>query len=297
MELHQLECFAYAARSSNFSKAAEEMHISQPALSSCIRLLEDELNVKLFERKGRIVKLNDIGRRILNHVNTILGECSTIYQICEEIATGQRKRVTVLPAVTSWIVPYLLNDFAKAHPEISLEIVIEERNAKELVDSKEADISIMASVDELSKENVRTLYKEEIMLAVPLGHSLAESDAIDLVELKPHTIISLTPGRPLRSIEDYFFSLAGFTPKRTIECDSSALLRNLLESGYGPALVPTKSWKGLNTKKCRLVHINKPTCFRYISIMYNKAPKDPAVMKTFDFITSLFEQDDLVSGR
>ncbi|NLO48465.1 MAG: LysR family transcriptional regulator [Clostridiales bacterium] len=291
MEFRQLECFMHAARYNNFSKAAEALHMSQPALSSCIRLLEDELRVKLFDRKGKKVTLNEVGEYVLAHVNVIASEISNIRQICTEVATSEFNKVTILPAVTSWIVPFLLDEFALIHPEISLEVIIERHNAEINIKSKKADIIVMASVNELSNENIHTVYKEEIILAVPEGHSLAENDEIELIDLKPYSIISLTTERPLRTIEDYFFNLAGFTPKRSIECDSSALMRNLLEDGYGPALVPIRSWNRLNLAKSRLIHIKNPSCFRYVSVMRNNTNslRDKAITETYNYVISLIE--------
>jgi len=294
MELRQLECSAHAARNNNFSKAADELHISQPALSTCIRLLEDELDVKLFDRIGKKVKLNETGMHVLEHVNTILNECATIKQICKENAANKSNKVTILPAVTSWIIPFLYNDFTELHPDISLDIVIEHHTAYSVAD--EADIIIMATVDEQATENVQTVYKEEVMLAVPQGHDLAEFDEINLIDLKPYAIISLAPGRPLRTIEDHFCSLAGFLPKRSIECDSITVMHNLIEDGYGPAFVPVISWRDLKLPKSRLVHIKKPSCFRYISIRVNnkKRTKKHAISETVNYILSLLEQT--VSG-
>jgi len=299
MELRQLECFMHAARYNNFSKAAEAMHMSQPALSSCIRLLEEELCVKLFDRKGKTVTLNQAGEYVLEHVDIIMNECANIAQICSEIATDESRKVTVLPVVTSWIVPYLFNEFAMLHPNIKLDVIIEQHNAKMVVNSKKADIIVMASINELSKENIRTVYKEEIMLAVPKEHRLAHKDEIDLVDLKPYSIISLTKDRPLRTIEDYFFSLAGFTPKRSIQCDSSLLMRNLVEDGYGPALIPARSWKDLKLVNSRLIHIRKPSCFRYISVMRNNVSnlKESDVTEVYNYIVSLIEKDGHVTDK
>ena len=294
MEINQFECLKNTAIYNNMTKAAQKMHISQPALSTSIKLLESELAVNLFDRNGRNVTLNSTGKRVLEHVEIILSEYEAIKQLCQGIASDENNKVTVLPAVASWIVPYLLNDFCLIHPDIKLDIVIEELNAKQTVTDNTVDIAFMASIAELSNSNYSTLYKEELMIAVPLDHVLADHDEIKLIELKPHSIISLTEGRPLRAMEDAFCNLAGFTPKRRMECDSSALICELIEGGCGPVFFPTVLWRNLNLSKSRLLRITDPSCFRYISMRIGKTKKknDSAVMKTYDYIMYLMDNRD-----
>ena len=291
MDLHQLECFICTAQYNNITKAASEMHISQPAMSTLIQSLEKDLGICLFDRKGKQIILNDTGRLVLNHAIAIMDECSTIKRICREGSNSVREKVIVLPAVTSWIVPYILNDFGAIHPEVRLEFVIVDHNAKKLINSMEADIIIGASIEDISNENICSV-QEEIMLAIPLDHELAGRDEIDLIELKTSKIISLTKERPFRRFEDYFCDLAGFTPIRSMEYDTVRLMRDLIENGYGPAFVPIISWKALNLSKSRLVRIKNPRCLRYITVSYGslKSQKSSTVVKVFNYIVSLLEQ-------
>jgi len=299
MDLHQLECFICAAQYNNVTKAASEMHISQPAMSTLIQSLEKELGVCLFDRNGKKIILNETGRLVLNHAQAIMGECATIKKICREASIRDKEKVIVLPAVTSWIVPYLLNDFGAIHPEIYLEFVLVDYNVKKLVNSMEADIIIGASIENISNENTCSVAQEEIMLAIPLDHELAGRDEIDLIELKNYKIISPTKDRPFRGFEDYFCELAGFTPIRSMECDTLRLLRDLIENGHGPAFVPVISWRSLNLTKSRLVRIRNPRCFRYITVSYGskKSRKTPAVENVYSYIVSLFERVAQEVGR
>lgn len=262
MELRQLECFVRTAELGSFTKAAMLLHISQPALSKSIHLLEERLGVQLFDRNGKKVFLNHTGLSVLEHAQNILTEYQKIEALCGNIKDAKQKTITVRMMAASEHLPKLLSGFRKVRPDIS----IVSMQTSSGMDQHDTDILVYASRNPRTYALDRSVLCEPLALAVPKGHALYSNTQISFSELGEHPILSLKTGNDMRTLEDYYYSLAGISPHREVECDTPATLRSLITSGFGIALVPTITWHAVHIPGIKLLPITGMDCVRYINI-------------------------------
>lgn len=262
MELRQLECFVKTAELGSFTKAAALLHISQPALSKSIHLLEEGLGAELFDRNGKKVSLNTTGLTVLEHAQRILNECQQIEAFCGGLRETTKKTITLRMMAASEHLPKLLSGFRQIRPDISIISL----QAAHGMDQGDTDVLIYASRQPREYALDKSVLREPLALAVPSGHPLYEASSVSFSQLGEHPILSLRVGNDMRTLEDYYFNLAGISPHREIECDTPATLRSLIVSGFGIAMVPTVTWRAVHTPKIKLLPISGVDCVRYINI-------------------------------
>lgn len=279
MEFRQLECFCAAGELEHFSKAAERLHITQPALSGSIRSLEQELDMTLFVREGKRVHLSSQGRILLAQAQRILAERD---KFLVQAGHGQQRAVVRFVATAaSELLPGIIGGFRRAHPEIELILLQTEQEADA------ADLFLEVTMEERYTAKETTLTGEEILLAVPLTDKLSGRDSISLQELSDTPLISLRPGHHLRGLEDHYFRRAGIMPHRTVECDSPATLRQLIRLGLGIAMVPSLSWRSAESPEVRFIPISWPHCRRFLGVRI--ARDDPPVRLLRDYLVQFFK--------
>src|ERR671915_2447161 len=124
MLLKQMECFLAVARLGNVSRAAEEMYLTQPALTARIKALEEELGDQLFVRTSRGMRLTEAGREFLEYAERIVGSFEEGKRRLEELrgGSGGRPRIGASPRVGTYALPGLLERFAAAHPRVSISV-------------------------------------------------------------------------------------------------------------------------------------------------------------------------------
>ena len=264
MELQQLRYFTIAANQLHITRAAEILHIAQPALTQSIKRLEEELGVELFHRKGRNIILSDAGNLFLKKITPILNQIDSLTDEIREAEGHFRRTIHVNILAASATITKLLIEYKKSHKEIEFQLT---RNEK----SKDYDIEISTlpfEIDSAGKNS--TIIDEEIMLAVPADSKYAQKDSVSLNEISKESFISLSQFLPLREICDNYCSDVGFLPHIAFECDSPEALRNLIAANMGVAFWPAFSWGKPNNDNIILINISEPeNCKRNLVISKN----------------------------
>lgn len=264
MELLHLKYFCKVARLQHMTHAAEELHIAQPALSKSIKMLETELGVSLFDRTGRYITLNEYGRTFLKHVEQALQSLEDATREVHDLATGTVGYIKLAFPVGSHIVPNLITAFREKYPDIHFQLLQHyEENVK-----PEFDLCISSLPQNYEHMQSIPLVTEEIFLAVPKGHALADRSSIALSEAAHEHFIGLRHGHSLRETTDDYCHMAGFKPKHIFESDDPATVRGLIRAGQGVAFIPAVSWEGSTGPDISLVPIHTPICQRTIGISW-----------------------------
>jgi len=129
------------------------------------------------------------------------------------------------------------------------------------------------------------------VLAVPSAHPLAARRELPLSELAEQPFISLRDGQAMRSAEDHYCALAGFTPQRTVECDAPATLRALIAQGAGIAFTAEKTWFPYPLQGVQLIPLIRPSCRRYLTLRVPLSRQsNPDVMLLRDDIIRFFQE-------
>lgn len=290
MELSQLEYFKTLAQIRHFTRAANAIALSQPALSRAITKLEAELGVPLFERHGKTIFLTAYGQLFLQHVERALQELDNGRQAVAQLADPNRGTIALsfLHSFGLYLIPRIISEFNKLYPHIQFHL--EQTNSvilsQQLLDGS-ADLVLCASV--IVDKNIawRSLGEEELFAVVPANHRLADRAAIDLYEFKDEPMITLKPRYGIRKITDQLFEQINLTPNITFEGEEISTLAAFVDMNLGVTIIPKTP--GLNDLNLVFLHINNPHCSRNLGMAWNRRKyMAPPTVKFQQFLVDFF---------
>ena len=243
MELRQLEYLVAVAEHANFTRAAERLHVAQPAVSAQIRKLERELGQPLLDRSTRTVRLTAAGAAALPHAKAALASVGNVTRAVEELTDLVSGSVAIGTVTAHDVdVPGLLADFHAAHPGV--EIRLSTDNSDVLIDQLhsgvlDAAIVSVGSDERLDGLDVDVVTDEAIDAAVSHDDEWAGTATIGLAALAERPLIALPVGTGLRARLDQAFAAAGLSPHIAFEASTPIALAELAERGLGVAIVPS----------------------------------------------------------
>jgi len=248
MELRQLEYFVAVAEEANFTRAAERIHVAQPAVSAQIQRLERELGQPLLDRSRRTVRLTAAGEAALPYARAALAAVADIHVAVEELTQLVRGTVAI-GTVTSHSVdiPSLLADFHADHPEV--EITLSTDSSDTLIETVrtgrlDAAIVSVGPGERPDGLDVEVVTDEAIAAAVSRTDELASRKTIRLTDLADRQLIALPIGAGIRHQFDAACAKAGVSPRVAFEASTPLALADLAERGLGVAIVPTSVPRG-----------------------------------------------------
>lgn len=274
MEFQQLHYFLVVAKYQHMTKSAELLHIAQPALSQCIKRLEDELGTPLFDRVGKRIVLNDCGKLLQQRVRPIMAALDAIPAEINNKSKSNNSPIKLNIEAGSMIISKVLIAFQKVHPKITFQLV-------QNVHESECDITMSTiSYDESAHPN-DMVFAEQIFLAVPLASRFANRTSVTLDELIKEDFIFLAGSRPLRSICDKLCDSVGFIPNIIFESESPLMVRELIEAGLGISFWPAYSWGEFSSDKAVLIPIGSPLCKRKLILHLSPHAVDSHICNDF----------------
>lgn len=290
MELNQLKYFCALAGTRHFTRTAQEISISQSALSRSITKLEEELGIPLFKRGSRELLLTTAGQRFLIRAERALKEL----ELARQDIAGEKDPdsgvigLSFMHSLGIHILPQLLSEFKQLYPHI--QFVLNQDNSSVLAQSLRAgksDIclcSIMANMEQLAWV---CLYTEELFAAVPRDHPFAQRTSLELKELANQPFITLKPNYSLRILTDQFFAISGIRPSILFEGDDINTAAALVSARLGVSLLPRTAMG----EKADLVFlpISFPVCKREIGLAWSTVRPLSAAAQLFQqFVINRF---------
>ena len=250
MEFHQLRYFVAAAEEQSMSRAAERVHVSQPALSRQIALLEEELGTTLFDRIRKRIHLNEAGRFFLAKARQLLCDAELSAQQVREQFGGVRKTLRlgfIGPFLDDLVAP-AVREFQQRHPNSKVSLFdLPPRAQIDRLRQRELDVAILGNLDDHKRDEfiVKRLSRHRMAVIVPADHPLAGRKSIKLGALKNEDWVSLSnaffPGR--REFLTDHCRAAGFEPRVVTEADSLPLMLAAVATGMGVGIIPAHSEK------------------------------------------------------
>lgn len=289
MNLTEITYFNEVANTSHFTKAAENLNVSQPALSRTIKNLETELGVDLFVKKGRNVALSPYGEALFKHTSSILDELKYIKSEINDLKGEANNTVSILVNSASSQMRKLLVDYQTNNKNINLRVT--QLDKTEYIErKKDFDLIIRSDTSYIADKDKKDLLEEHLLLSVPKNHKLAKKSSIDLSEIANENLISLSKNKDLREINDYYCMLAGFKPKFCFENNSPYVIKEYIKTGLGFAIIPSITWKEIvPNDKIKIVKIHNPNCKRFIIIEWKNGYKTKAVSELKEYIIKHFK--------
>jgi LysR family transcriptional regulator, hydrogen peroxide-inducible genes activator len=238
------------ARERHFGRAAEACFISQPTLSVSIKKLEEELDVKLFERSANEVTVTPLGEEIVRQAQTVLEQASQIKEIAKrgKDPLAGSLRLGVIYTIGPYLLPDLVRQVIARTPQMPL-MLQENFTVKllEMLRMGEIDCAILAEPFPDTGLAIAPLYDEPFMVAVPSNHELAEHEAISAEELKKQTMLLLGNGHCFRDhVLEVCPEFARFSSdaegiRKSFEGSSLETIKHMVAAGMGVTVVPQLS--------------------------------------------------------
>ncbi len=250
MTLTELKYVVAVAREKHFGKAAEACFVSQPTLSVAIKKLEEELELKLFERSANEVAVTPLGEEIVRQAQSVLEQAAAIKEIAKrgkDPLAGPLK-LGIIYTIGPYLLPSLVRQAIARTPQMPL--MLQENftvRLLEMLRTGEIDCAIMAEPFPDTGLAIAPLYDEPFMVAVPSAHPLAARKSITAQELKTETMLLLGAGHCFRDHvlevcpEFARFSSSTEGIRKSFEGSSLETIKHMVASGMGVTLVPRLS--------------------------------------------------------
>ena len=282
MDLDQLRYFLGVAERQNFTRAAEDLSISQPALSRSIQKLEEELGQPVFERKARSVALTEAGLLLQSRARQVLTILEdTKAEITDDGQSG-RLRVGAIPTIAPYFLPRILQKFSAEHPKATL--IVQENTTDELLKActqGEIDLALLALPIAAKYLEIEELFEEELLLVVPPNHSLAEKEKIRIADVESHPFVLLNEAHCLSDTIIAFCRQRSFQPLTVERTSQLAMVLELVSLSHGVSLIPAMARK-LDQSDRRVYRSftgKKPT--RTIAVAWNPLPVSKSFVPGF----------------
>ncbi len=260
MTLTELKYIVAVAREKHFGKAAEACFVSQPTLSVAIKKLEDELEVKLFERSANEVTVTPLGEEIVRQAQSVLEQAANIKEIAKrgkDPLAGPLK-LGIIYTIGPYLLPDLVRQAIARTPQMPL-MLQENFTVKllEMLRTGEIDCAIMAEPFPDTGLATAALYDEPFMAALPSNHPLAAHTQVNADELKQETMLLLGNGHCFRDhVLEVCPEFARFSSdaegiRKSFEGSSLETIKHMVAAGMGVTLVPRLSVpkEALDTRK------------------------------------------------
>ncbi len=241
MDVSQLRTLIHVAELGSLSKASDRLHIAQPALSRQVRLLEEELGARLFERHGRGMVPTEKGQEVLRHALRVMAELEEIRAVVSDEDAPLRGHVSIgMPPTASDILSEpLVSAFRDTHPEATLRIV--SAYSGYLLDwmhRGEIDAAILYDPKSARTLRIHPLLEERLFLIGPPTSNFSQERPVSFSQLADQRLLLPSVGHGLRSILDRYAEETGIVLNVKVEADSYSTLKSLVRNGHGVTVLP-----------------------------------------------------------
>jgi LysR family transcriptional regulator, cyn operon transcriptional activator len=282
MELRHLRYFAALAEELNFTRAAEQVHITQSTLSHQIKQLETEIGHRLFDRIGKRVVITEAGEEFLAKVKRALSELDDGLRALR--GSGRQLsgdlRVGVTHTFNVSLIPSCIEAFARRHP--SVRIAVHELSADAVVrgvEMQDFDIGIAYRPRNASAIAFEPLCNDEMALVVSPGHPLAARKRIRMVELHRLSLVLSTADTTTRQMLEEWFRSVGAEPVVVVEMNPIAPVLALVRRLEVAAVISRQAMAGIDD--LRVIPIENPTPTRTPGLLWNRSQQPTAAAKSF----------------
>ena len=238
---HYLRVFVTVVERENFSRAAEELHMTQPAVSQYIRMLEREIGAKLLERSNKYVRLNKAGEIVYHHAKEIIGLHETMQSLVDDLTNHAKGSLSIGASYTfgEYILPHIIAKMNEKYPLIEPQIRIgNTKEIEECVRSHQLDVGIVEGEFNSDHLLIEPFAEDMMYIVVPSQHRFANSTKeISVSDLALETWIVRENGSGTRSATNELFRLLGLTPEKVMEFGSTQLIKESVEAGLGISLL------------------------------------------------------------
>lgn len=241
--LRQLQVFEKVASRLNYSRAAEELYLSQPAVSMQIKQLEASIGLPLFEQMGKKIFLTEAGRELFHYSRSIaqqLAEMETVFDAMKGLGQGRLTLSVVNTA--NYFTPRLLAEFCRRHPGINISLQVANRDAVlgQLADNS-TDLAIMGRPPDGLDVVAEPFMENPLVVIAAPDHPLARLKKVRLAQLTKETFLSREQGSGTRSAMERIFAQHRIQPHISMEMETNEAIKQAVQAGMGLGILSLHS--------------------------------------------------------
>jgi len=275
LTLRQLQVFESAAAKLNFSQAAKQLYLSQPAVSMQIKQLEESIGLPLFEQMGKKIYLTEAGRELFHYCRNITQQLAEMESVFEEMkGLGHGKLTISVVNTANYFTPKLLARFCRRYPDINVILQVANRDAvlKQLADNS-TDVAILGlPPDGLDISAEPFLDNPLVVIAAP-DNPLAKQKRIKFSKLAEENFLSREPGSGTRSAMERVFAQHKVQPHIIMEVETNEAIKQAVQAGMGLGILSLHSIElELETKRLAMLNVEDFPLMRswYVAHRSNK---------------------------
>lgn len=284
VNFRHLKVFHAVARRLSYSRAAEELYISQPAISRQVQELEKAVGAQVFHRQGKRISLTDAGRRVYDYAQRVLDLTEELEQAVQELQDVMKGHLRLGASSTLgiYVLPSFLGLFRRRYPEvgISLQISNSQQVAAALLRG-EFHLGFVSMEMEAPDLQWQTLAADELVVAAPSGHPFV-GRPVTPQELCGETLLLREPGSGTRRCFELALAATGQKPRRVLEMGSTEAIKRALAAGLGLSAIPRRALnEGEAQGALGLVKVEGMDLRRPLGILTRKGARLPPAALAF----------------
>ncbi|MDD4881429.1 MAG: LysR family transcriptional regulator, partial [Gallionellaceae bacterium] len=239
LTLRQLQVFEAAARHLSFSRAAKELHLSQPGVSMQIKQLEEAIGRPLFEQLGKKLFLTEVGREVQRASQAIAQQLVDLADTLDDLRGLKQGALTVgVVSTVSNFAIRLISQFRQEHPEVRITLnVVNRETLLEQLANNEVDLALMGQPPAGHDLESTPFMENPLLVIAPLSHPLAKQKNIPLTRIAEEDFVAREPGSGTRSATEAFFQSHGLALRAAMEMNKNEAIKQAVESGLGLGVV------------------------------------------------------------
>jgi len=300
LTFRQIEVFTAVARHENYTRAAQELHLSQPAVSMQIRQLEDSIGLPLFEQVGKKIHLTDAGRHMYSvgrQIADVLGEAEEVFEAFKGVERGSLSLSVATTA--SHFATRLLAEFSKQHAGIIISLDITNREVlRKQLENNEPDLVIMGQPPEGVEVEATAFMENPLVVIASPSHPLAKRKAIPLSEFEQESFVVRETGSGTRGAAERFFEQHGVAFHTAIEMTSNEAIKQAVQAGLGLGIVSSHTLElELETGRLKILDVVDFPIRRHWYVIQRKGKRlSPAAIAFKQFVLNEAQRFEPLQG-
>ncbi|MDX1641662.1 MAG: LysR family transcriptional regulator [Balneolaceae bacterium] len=282
--LHQLKVFAEVAKCGSITKAAESLHMTQPAVSIQMKQLQESVDIALIEIIGKKLYLTEAGERLYSMQQTIQEHEEAFEAYTSELKGGLTGNLSISAASTAkYFLPYLLGAFQKKYPKVKIALKVTNRNeVLQHLYNNEFQLAILTQLPDDSSIIATPFLSNPLVMACPPNHSLSNKKDLNMKDLKDEPFIFRESGSGTRMVMERLLDEAGIEPTIAMELGTNEAVKQAIMAGIGISLISKLSMHSeLKTGKINKLNILDFPVETHWHTLYRKDKVISRVLKNF----------------
>ncbi|MDP1558714.1 MAG: LysR family transcriptional regulator [Nitrosomonas sp.] len=284
LTLRQLKVFESVARNLSYSRAAEELHLTQPAVSMQIKQLEGNISLPLFEQMGKRVYLTEAGHELYRYSQIISQQLADMEVAMDELKGLERGKLNIsVVSTANYFAPHLLAKFCQRYSGVTVSLNVSNRETvlKQLADNL-IDLAIMGQPPENQDINSESFMENPLVIIAPPTHPLCKAHNIPVKKLAKEIFLVREQGSGTRGAMERFFDAHKIKINKGMETDTTEAIKQAVQAGMGLGIMSQHTAElELETNRLKILDVQGFPILRHWHIVNRKNKRLSGVARTF----------------